>query len=444
MCLAYYQIKQFYNVIQKARWVTLFTIIVIGCSNPKHVDETTTDWKFQSQREELAPAYWVDENILFDGKSTLALSGNGKSYANGSWSYTYDAAPNKYYEFTAYFKSQYVHQLNRSILAQITWLSSNGEQVNFIGFPATLAKQTEDGWYIIQQSYQVPKGAAKARINLILRWAAGGTVFFGGMSFKETKAIEPRMVRLAAIHHRPENTNSSQENLDEFKQYIEKAGKQKADIVCLSEGITIVGTAKTYMEVSEPIPGPTTKFLGKLAKKYSMYIVAGILEKTESLVYNTSVLIDRNGEVAGKYRKASLPCEEIDAGLTPGESFPVFDTDFGKIGMLICWDLHFPESARMLALQGAEIIFFPNWDSDVVITKARAIENQVYLVSSTYTDTMKTGVFDKNGKLLVEGTKENPIAIVEVDLNQENIWPWVGNFKNRIQHELPSSKAIKY
>ena len=121
-----------------------------------------------------------------------------------------------------------------------------------------------------------------------------------------------------------------------------RLGEQKADIVCLPEGITVVNTGQKYMDVSEPVPGPSTRFLGKLAKKYNMYIIAGIYEREGVAVYNTAVLLDRSGVLAGKYRKVCLPREEIERGLTPGDSFPVFDTDFGRIGIMICWDVFFP------------------------------------------------------------------------------------------------------
>ena len=211
---------------------------------------------------------------------------------------------------------------------------------------------------------------------------------------------------------------------------------------CLPEGITIVGTQNNYIEVSEAIPGPSTQYLGHLAKKYGMYIVAGIYEKEGPVVYNTSVLINRDGQVQGKYRKTALPREEISGGITPGESFPVFDTDFGRIGMMICWDVFFPEPARMLALQGAEIIFMPIWGGNMTLASARAIENQIYLVSSTYD--MKTGIFNKRGELVVEGTDDDPVAILDVDLNQREMWWWLGEFRNRIKRELPASKAVKY
>jgi predicted amidohydrolase len=87
--------------------------------------------------------------------------------------------------------------------------------------------------------------------------------------------------------------------------------------------------------------------------------LAGLTERDGPVDYNTAVLIDRHGRVAGKYRKVHLPREEIEGGLTPGGAYPVFDTDFGRIGMMICWDGEYVDSARALAIQGAEILFVP-------------------------------------------------------------------------------------
>jgi predicted amidohydrolase len=173
-----------------------------------------------------------------------------------------------------------------------------------------------------------------------------------------------------------------------------------------------------------------------------MYVVAGILEKDGPVLYNTAVLIDRDGKLAGKYRKVSLPREEIEGGVTPGDDFPVFDTDFGRIGIMICWDVFFPEPARMLSLKGAEMIFMPIWGGNLTLSRARAIENQIYLVSSTYD--MKSGVFDKTGELIIEGTEENPVVMTDIDLNQREMWEWLGEFKNRIRREMPDKEVLNY
>lgn len=417
-------------------------MFLIGCTNSVKPEKASTHWKFSSQREEIAPRHWLDTGVLFEGNPTLALAGDNKEYTNGSWTYTFDVVPDNFYKFFTYFKPKNLDQIDRSILVKITWKSEDGKDIEFKEFPGTEAELDQNDWFRIQQTYKVPIGAVKAKVDLIFRWSSNGSVFFGETNFEKASEILPRKVRLATIHHRPRNTVSTEENLIQFQKHIELAGDQDANFVCLPEGATVCGTKLSYIEVSETIPGPTTTFLGRLAKKHNMYIIAGLYEREGHVVYNSSVLIGKDGSLVGKYRKVFLPQEEIAAGLTPGNSFPVFDTDYGKIGMMICWDAQFPEAARKLALNGAEIIFFPVWGGNTTLVKARAIENQVFIVSSSYD--MESGIFDKKGDLIAEGNKENPVGIIEVDLNKRNLIPWLGEFKNRIKREMPKSKVIQY
>ena len=380
--------------------------------------------------------------LQYKGNPSLAISGDGKDFTNGSWVRILDVIPGRIYKFNCFFKQKNVDELNRSILACIIWQEKDGERINQPEYPATLREVKEDGWNIIQQNFTAPEKAVMAKIELTYRWDKDGSVYFNNISLLETPELEPRFVNLATIHHRPQNTGSTEENLNQFAELLSVAANKKADIVCLPEGITLVGTGKSYIEESEPVPGPTTKFLGKIAKENNMYIVAGILERDGHAVYNTAILLDRGGKLAGKYRKVALPREEIEGGVTPGSSIPVFDTDFGRIGIMICWDVFFPEVARMLAVQGAEVIFLPIWGGNLTLAKARAIENQVYLVSSTYD--MKTGVFNQEGELITEGTEKDPVVVSRIDLAKQKLWPWLGDFKNRIPREIPSSRLIKY
>ena len=198
----------------------------------------------------------------------------------------------------------------------------------------------------------------------------------------------------------------------------------------------MVGNGKTYAEVSEPIPGPSTRFLGEVARKHRLYLVAGLYERDGKAVYNTSVLMGRDGALLGKYRKVCLPREEIDGGITPGHEYPVFDTDFGRVGMMICWDLHFPEVARELAARGAEVILMPIWGGNEILARARAIENQIYLVASGYD--FKTAIFDKAGASLAESTADPCVLVTEVDLNERKLWPWLGDWRSRIWREGPA------
>src|ERR1051326_8010863 len=371
----------------------LSVIIFCGIVSAQGQGIIPSEWKFESQRKEIAPGWYIDSNITYKGQPTLVIKGDGKKYANGHWYSITNVEPGEYFQFQTNFVASNVEELDRNILARIIWQDFSGKNIGYPEYPVTFPDKTNEGWNYMKQSYRVPEGATKAKIELVYRWDADGIVHFGGTSLQKTNSPKPRVVRVATIHHRPQNSKSSRENLIQFSELIVKAADQKADIVCLPEGITLVGTDQNYISASEPVPGPTTNFLGDIARKYNLYIVAGILEKNGDTVFNTAVLIDRNGNLAGKYRKVSLPQEEIDGGISPGDSFSVFDTDFGRIGLMICWDVTFPEPARILTRKGAEIIFLPIWGGDVNLAKARAIENQVYLVSSTYD--MITAVFDQ-------------------------------------------------
>jgi predicted amidohydrolase len=313
-------------------------------------------------------------------------------------------------------------------------------QIGQAEYPATVDSLAQDRWAVIRQGYTAPDQAATARLELVYRWDADGAVYFGGVSFRPETRDPSRRIKLATIYHRPENTAGVLDNLKAFAPLLERAAEGGADIICMPEGINLVGTGMDYVSAGEEIPGRATDFLGKIAARHACYIVAGLFERDGPIVYNTAVLIDRSGAVAGKYRKVSLPREEIEGGITPGDRLPVFETDFGTIGLMICWDVTFPEVARNLASKGAEVILMPIWGGNITLTRARAIENQVFLVTSGYD--IRTAIFDKEGEVLAEATRDTPVAVFEVDLNQRLLWPWLGDLRNRIPREKPSARVL--
>lgn len=429
------------HIKSKIAATNLSILLMLFCSSTIVFSQNADSWKSESQRPEIAPVFLVDKRVTFEGEPSLAIKGGGKDHAAGHWYQVVTVDAGKHYRFRTHFRATKVDEPARSVLARVIWRSAKGGIVGFREYPATLRNHTVNGWQIIEQSYLAPEGTTSARLELHYRWDGDGSVNFAGTTFEETVATSPRLARLATVHHRPVRSKSPTDNLAAFAALVDQAGAQKADIVCLPEGATIVGTPLNYISGSEPLPGPTTKFLGEVARRNNLYIVAGLLEREGDVVYNTAVLIDREGNLAGKYRKTSLPREEIDGGVTPGNSFPVFDTDFGRVGIMICWDVTFPEAARALARQGAEVIMLPIWGGDISLAKARAIENQVYLVSSTYD--MISGVFDLEGNVIAQAKEDKSVAVIEVDLNAHKLWPWLGDLRNRIPREMPSRKAIE-
>ena len=110
----------------------------------------------------------------------------------------------------------------------------------------------------------------------------------------------------------------------------------------------------------EPIPGPTTEAIGAVARKYGTHVIVGMQERAGKQTFNAAVLISRDGEVVGVYHKVQPTMTEMNNGTLPGTEAPTWETDCGRVGMCICFDLKFPEVAMMLARAGARIVFFPS------------------------------------------------------------------------------------
>jgi len=151
--------------------------------------------------------------------------------------------------------------------------------------------------------------------------------------------------------------------------YIEEAGRKGVQILCLQEIFTMPyfcpGQDKQWYQSAESVPGPTVELMQEYARKYDMAIVVPIYEKEMSgLLYNTAAVIDAGGEYLGKYRKKHIPhttgfWEKFF--FRPGNmGYPVFETKYAKVGVYICYDRHFPEGARILGLNGAEIVYNPS------------------------------------------------------------------------------------
>jgi len=299
-----------------------------------------------------------------------------------------------------------------------------------------------------------PKEVDNAIISLEVRWIDDGIVTWQNASMIQTDVPPPREAKIGTVYLRP-STGSQEKNLELWCEQIDNAGKLGLDIVCLCEAITMVGTSFNALECARPIPGEHTDIISRSAKKNNIWVVAGLMELADDKVYNTAVLFNRNGDIAGTYHKVHLPGEEWKWGITPGTEYPVFKTDFGTIAMQICYDWFFPETATIFAMNGAEIIFAPTWgntlpDHDGIadgetVFRVRARDNGVYMVPSVYDG--NSMVIDPVGRILASSKGQTGVFWAEVDLNVREALDWVGHWRSLVhRNRMPEtySKLLTY
>ena len=238
------------------------------------------------------------------------------------------------------------------------------------------------------------------------------------------------------------------ENLKKAVEMIKEASKRGANIVCLPELFTTLYFPREKKApvpgLAETIPGKTTDVLGKAARENNVVLVGGsIFEKEGGKFYNTSVVFAENGKIIGRYRKMHIPHDpffhEKDYFEEGNEGFKVFKTKHCVIGVLICYDQWFPEAARVNALMGAELIFYPtaigvpdgnrepegDWqEAWTVVQRGHAVANSAVIASVNRVG--KEGnvnffggsfVSDQFGKILSQGGNGEEIIIAEIDLN---------------------------
>jgi len=208
---------------------------------------------------------------------------------------------------------------------------------------------------------------------------------------------------------------------------FEQAGRNGADLVVGTESMTGIGLYAGYLNDQRPfkkhietIPGPTSRRIGAIAKKYRMYIVACYYEKAGPRYYNTAILVGRNGRIVGKYRKVQLTTSERWF-CSPGNSFPVFKTEMGNVGIVICHDISFPEVFRSIALAGADIICFPTGgygkteDIGESCMKTRCVDNGVHLIIS---HKKRSSIVNPWGDVLADaGHRNNVVVYADIDPN---------------------------
>ena len=270
-------------------------------------------------------------------------------------------------------------------------------------------------------------------------------------------------------------------NLDRAVSHIREAARRGARVVCLPELFRTPYFCQredaALFDLAEPIPGPTSDALAKVARELGVVVVASLFERRAAGVYhNTAVVLDADGTERGRYRKMHIPDDPLyyeKFYFTPGDlGFRAFDTSVGKLGTLVCWDQWYPEAARLTALAGADVLFYPTaigWhprekaeygaaqvNAWQVMQRAHAIANGVYVaaVNRVGHEGSSDGgiefwgtsfVSDPFGVVIAEAPRDDEaVLVVECDrAHQEDVrrnWPFLRD--RRIDAYAPISKRL--
>lgn len=273
-----------------------------------------------------------------------------------------------------------------------------------------------------------------------------------------------RSINLAMIQS--SSFKTAKENIEYISQQLSVAAKSQVDLVLLQElhnsPYFCIEEKPSSFDLAETIPGPSTEIFSKLAKEHKLVIVTSLFEKRASgLYHNTAVVFDKDGSIAGKYRKMHIP----DAPgfyekyyFTPGDlGFTPIQTSIGKLGVLICWDQWFPEAARLMTLAGADILLYPTaigWDPEdtqeeqkqqldawITVQRSHAIANGIPVASCNRIGTESTDQLSTNfwgnsficgpqGELLAQANStdnENIYAEIQLEKTEQirRVWPYL-------------------
>jgi len=256
------------------------------------------------------------------------------------------------------------------------------------------------------------------------------------------------------------STKNKKINLEKARNFIQKAAEENAKVTVLPEMFNFTGGIQEKKENAEKIPGPTIDFLREIARNKGIYILCGsileVAEEKEEKLYNTSVFLDEKGDIIAIYRKihlfnVSLPDgSKFEEGklTAPGREIVLADTSICRFGLSICYDLRFPELYRRLAKKGARVIFAPSaftlqtgkdhWET---LVRARAIENQVYLIAANQIgdDTFskrswgKSMIVDPWGTVLSKAPDRETVIFANIDLS----------YQEKIRKDFPSLSHMR-
>ena len=319
-----------------------------------------------------------------DGGSALGASGNGRETCFGYVRQRVRLEPCKTYRLRVRFRCSGLGDVNLHLL--------HGVFAETVAFNDGIFDYVRSGKEVIGENrFPGPSVACDADVRLYFRYSPFGKVWWEEVSLTECEPIPCRPVKIACSWGR--------NSMGFWEKWLDSVGEIGTDIALLPEFFNSYdkgpGSSSDIPKNREPTDGPAAHLMASKAREHGMYVVGSYICQRGELIFNSAPLYGRRGELVGTYDKNQLYLPEANDGITPGVEFPVFDTDVGRVGILTCYDSWFPETFRLLAYRGAEVILFPNGGYDLELMPARAADNGVVVAASTLD--AQPGIWETSG-----------------------------------------------
>ena len=368
-------------------------------------------WTFGSPRKSLEPRHAVER--LPHGETRLVLESTGCRYAFGCWRGSAKLQVGNWYRATVRAQAENIERPALSVFAQVA--------KHFL-----VPRDSVDQPMVLERVFRHGEPSDGNAVELYLKATESGRVVWSKPCV--TRIPEPafRTARVATIRlGKPRNQLTMEQQRSRIAEKLDQAGRLSPDIVALTEVAPIAGIPRevygSFAVCAETVPdGLNCRIAANAARKHGMYVLIGMIERRGDFLFNTAVLFDRQGELCGQYDKTHLTFIELEEGISCGDGFPVFDLDFGRIGIHICYDEWFPEVARYYAHQGVDILFLPVMGGKPITWRTRALDNGIYFVSASWGP--PSMIIDSSGIILAE-THGDGVASADLNLDyRETNW----------------------
>lgn len=378
-------------------------------------------WTQFAPHSAQSPVFAVAEN------GGLVQRSNGKRACFGSWrSAGVSVEADAWYAFELEATTDDVRAPQDCLHAMATWQTAQGGLIQRDYIPM----QRVGDKALFHRTLPVPRGAEVLVCELCFKWSETGSVQWRQPLAYKVPAPLPRRARIAAAFARAPGTDR-EANLAAWLAAVDNAAAAQPDLLLLSE--TILDTGISLAQAAVALDGPEVAAFCHRAAQHRMYIVVGLALLEDGVYHNCALLIDRQGHIAGIHRKLQLPLAEMEMGFTPGDEIAVFETDFARMGMMICWDYAFPEIAGRLARQGAELLLVPSLWNAPLQAATRAADNGVFFaLSAAWHNEEPVRIFGRDGKQIASARGGQDArcgyCVADIDFNAQvkSLWFSIG------------------